>query len=138
MTVNFECSTIVKAVVTSQHIKKITTAQTQICSVRDNKGQFYFKWTSIVFTFSKIYFFVYFQKVNEGSSDSDGTIILSPAPAAVEDTSVPELRRTDSVIVRLFVKDHFIFTLLLEKKKLFIITLKRTRKLNSSIYSKLK
>ncbi len=102
---NFECSTTVKAIVTSQHKKqKITTAQAQICSVRENKGQFYFKWTSNVFTFSKIYIFVYFQKVNECSSDSDATIFFAPAPAAVEDTSVPELRRSDSVIVSLFVK----------------------------------
>ena len=41
-----------------------------------------------------------FQKVHQCSSDSEGTVILDPTPADVyKDTSVPELRRTDSVFV---------------------------------------
>ena len=39
-----------------------------------------------------------FQKIHQCSSDSEGTV--DPAPAVVyKDTSVPELRRTDSVFV---------------------------------------
>lgn len=38
------------------------------------------------------------------SSDSNSTIIIKPTSADSDmDTSVPELRRTDSVIVSLFV-----------------------------------
>lgn len=43
-----------------------------------------------------------FKEEHQWSSDS--TDILDPTPADVdEDTSVPELRRTDSVVVSLFV-----------------------------------
>lgn len=42
------------------------------------------------------------------SSDSDSSIIIKPTSADSDmDTSVPELRRTDSVIVSLFVQLHY-------------------------------
>ena len=45
-----------------------------------------------------------FQEEHKRSSDSDSTIILDLITAETDmDTSVPELRRTDSVIVRIFV-----------------------------------
>lgn len=45
-------------------------------------------------------FLIIFQKVHQSSDDSDGTVTLDPTPDM--DTGVPELRRTDSVIVSLF------------------------------------
>lgn len=48
-----------------------------------------------------------FQKMLQSHSDSDSTLILEPIPADVEkDPLVPELQRTDSVIVSLFLKLH--------------------------------
>lgn len=50
-----------------------------------------------------------FQKEQQCSSDSENTDILDPTPADVyTDESVPELKRTDSVMVSLSAKLHML------------------------------